>query len=201
MKKLLVVACVFVLSLAISGMAGAAVVSFDDLNGTLKPIPDGYEGYHWNNFSYLKANKLTNWGYYAGMVSSQNVAYNSLALDASVKADAPFTFSGTYLTGAWNDGLHVVVTGYISGMLVGSDDFVTSAYTPTWYAPSWTCTVDTLTFHSYGGVKAADYFVGSGTHFAMDNFNQVPVPLLPSILFLAPGLLGIGILRQRRNGR
>jgi len=200
MKKLLVVLCIFVMSFAISGMAGAANLCFDDLSDTLKPIPDGYGGYHWHNFNYLDAtdSKFTNSGYHAGLSSPKSVAYNSLAKDASVFADTPFTFGGTYFTGAWNNGLHILVTGYLSGKLVGSDDFVASAYVSTWYAPSWSGTVDKLTFHSYGGIDVPGYS-GSGNHFAMDNFSVVhPVPLLPSILLFAPGLFGIAAIRRRR---
>jgi hypothetical protein len=202
MKKLRMVLFVFMISFALSGMAGASVLDFDDLSDTLKPIPNGYGGYHWSNFNYLDATdvKFTHSGYHAALLSPRTVAYNSLAKDASIVSDTPFNFSGTYFTGAWNNGLHIAVTGYLSGEVVGTDDFVASAYASTWYAPSWSGAVDKLTFHSYGGIDVPGYN-GSGNHFAMDNFTVSvvhPVPLLPSVFLLAPGLFGIAVIRRRR---
>ncbi|SEM39317.1 hypothetical protein SAMN04489760_11330 [Syntrophus gentianae] len=199
MKKLLVVLCVFVLSFALSGMARAFEVNFDDLSGSLTSIPDGYGGYHWSHFKNLDAtdSQYKKSGYLAGVVSLKNVVYNDKAQDASVSADTPFIFNGAYYTAAWKNGLHISVTGYLANSLVGSDEFVVSAYAPAWYSPSWSGAVDTLTFHSYGGEGVVGY-CGFGNHFAMDNFSVAPVPLPPSLLLLAPGLLGVSIIRRRR---
>jgi len=203
MKKLLFVfLCAYALSLGLSVGAGAAELDFDDLSGTLTPLPDGYSGYSWSNFTYLDAtaSQYAKSGYSAGVVSINNVVYNSQARDASIVADAPFTFSGAYFTAAWNNGLHIEISGYRSGMLVGSDEIVVSAYAPMWYAPNWSGGVDQLTFHSYGGTGVASYS-GFGKHFAMDNLRVAPVPLPPAALLLAPGLIGIAVIRRRRIGR
>ncbi len=200
MRKLLIVLCVFVLSFALSGMGKAAQLNFDDLKGTLTSVPEGYGGYHWSHFKNLDAtdSQYKKSGYLAGVVSLKNVVYNDKAQDASVSADTPFIFNGAYYTAAWNNGLHISVTGYLANSLVGSDEFVVSAYAPTWYSPSWAGAVDTLTFHSYGGAAVCKYN-GFGNHFAMDNFSvAAAVPLPPSLLLLAPGLLGISIIRRRR---
>ncbi|OPY84403.1 MAG: hypothetical protein A4E72_02261 [Syntrophus sp. PtaU1.Bin208] len=203
MKKLLVVLCIFVASFALSGMARAFELDFDDLSNNLTSVPDGYGGYHWSQFKNLDAtdSKYKNSGYLASVVSLKNVIYNDKAQDASVSADTPFIFNGAYYTAAWKNGLHVSVTGYRSNSVVGSDEFVVSAYAPTWHSPSWSGAVDMLTFHSYGGEGVTGYG-GFGNHFAMDNFSVASaVPLPPSLFLLAPGLLGISIIRRRRLSR
>jgi len=79
---------------AISPKCCATVVMFDDLSETATGsfVPDGYEGLSWSNFSCFNAILATNRsevgvvGYYYGMVSISNVAYNAFSDPAEIAA-------------------------------------------------------------------------------------------------------------------
>ena len=69
---------------AITAMLGvtlpvrAEVVTFDDLGGTIEPLPSSYRGFDWSGSFYYLNPELYHpvSGYMAGMVSSPNVAFN-----------------------------------------------------------------------------------------------------------------------------
>jgi hypothetical protein len=169
--------------------AGADLVVFDDLGGDQVPIPAGYKGFTWSSsFYYINATPYPLSGYYAGMVSSPNVAYNGWWDDVAVSAASPFTFNGAYFTGAWNDGLEIDISGWLGASKVHNTTVTVSSTTPTWVGLDWT-NIDRLKFHSYGGTHNPDYS-GTGLHFVMDNFTyNEPISAVP-----VPGAAVLGVL-------
>jgi len=84
--------------------AGAqTVITFDDINTVL---PSGYQGLTWSNFSVN--NSILSFqsghvdGYYYGMVSPSNVAFNASGSPAEIDSATNFNFLSVYLTAAWN---------------------------------------------------------------------------------------------------
>src|SRR5258706_553629 len=103
----------------------AALVTFDGISniGTGTFITNGYQGLNWTNFAPLNAvnEALSNGlsGYYYGMESASNVAYNAFGNPAEVKATGTnFNFFSAYLTGAWRSNLNIEVQGFGGGNLL-----------------------------------------------------------------------------------
>lgn len=172
-------------------------------------IPNGYGGLNWNNFYYLNASTYIGnpSGYSNGLVSGKNVAYNAGGDGASLSVSSPgvFTFNSVYLTAAWNDGLSVVVDGYLGTTLLYSQTVIVDTSHPTAPTIFNFAGIDSLTFTSSGGSRH-DGFVGAGDHFVMDDFTftlgtdgAVPEPssLISAAAAVAAGL-GYGARRRRR---
>lgn len=197
MKRLITICVVVILGVAGTANANIGVWTFDELPGTLTPIPNGYGGFTWTNMYYLNAtievHSLV--GYGAGMVSSPNVAYNVWA-DPAVVSDSAFDFGGAYLTGAWNDDLNIQVEGYLGANLLYTQTVVVSSTAPTWFDFNY-YGIDKLNFSSWGGTPNPDYSqYGEGAHFAMDNFTAIPVP--GAVLLGTIGVGLVGWLRRRK---
>jgi len=185
--------------------APATVLTFDDVTtSTYAEIPDGYGGFDWGSFGVVDpvAYPAVPSGYYNGIVSPTYVALNPYGTPADLWVAAPerFDFNGAYLTGAWNDGLSVRVQGYRTGTLVYDETVITGAYAPTWFQFDF-LDVDRLLFTSFGGADAG-FGIGSGEHFAMDNFTfneavAVPEPLTVAGLALGLGALGTYLRRRK----
>ena len=138
MRTLLGLLSVVVL-LGMVAPAGAGLVTFDDLPGDHTRISAGYQGITWSSsFYYLNTSGHEASGYCAGMVSSRNVAYNSLGYDVTVSAATPFVFNGAYFTGVWNDGLNIDIKGLLDGSEVYSTTVTVSSTAPTWVGLNWT---------------------------------------------------------------
>jgi hypothetical protein len=176
--RILSAAALFSLSAAV---APATTLTFDDLPPlgagiTNAAIPNGYGGLNWTNMHYVNGTTYdpSPNGYRNGRVSGDYVAYNDFANIASASS-APFTFNSVYLTGAWNNGLQVTVTGFNGASTLFTQTVTTSAFAPTLFTFNWTG-IDRVSFTSFGGTPAPTFTAGSGTHFAMDNFTfNVPV--------------------------
>ena len=158
---------------------------------------------NWNNFYVLANTDAPNSGYANGAVSGTNVAYNGFGSQA-VTSGSPFTFNSAYFTAAWNDGLNVTVTGFLLGSQVDQTTFTINTAGPFLETFDWT-NVDTLKFDSSGGSHHAG-FIGSGTHFAMDDFrfneavsSAVPLPSTAIVgLTLLGGCVGVQVLRRQK---
>ena len=201
--------------LVFTGVAGATVLTFDDISddGYGTTIPDGYSGFKWGNMyvlnhslfpSYLNPGGLAN-----GVVSGNNVVINGYGDQASVLklgVNSTFNFNGAYFTGAWNNGLNIEVIGSQWGDTLYDKTITVNSFSPTWYAFNY-LEITNLTFIASGGTDA-----GYGlpcrngvcaSVFAMDNFtiNQsVPnqsVPEPATFLLFGASMAGIGILRKR----
>ena len=140
--------------IAFSQPATAVVLTFDELNvvNGSSPVPNGYGGLNWSNM-YCENTSLipSDSGYQHGTVSGTNVAYNGSGTSASV-SDGTFTFNGAYLTGAFNDGLSITVTGLLSGNPIYSQTVVVNTIAPTFFNFNYTG-IDMLTFNSFGGTE------------------------------------------------
>jgi hypothetical protein len=190
------------------------VITFDDMHetGSGSYIPNGYQGLVWSNFACLNAflvganfppfqSNLSN-GYYNGMVSASNVAYNAFGGDAEIDSVTNFNFLGAYLTGAWSSNLNIEVRGFNGTNLVYDETKVASATNPTLFAFDY-LNIDRLYFNAYGGEDAG--FPPSdgqgGTWFVMDNFMFEFIPEPSSFLLAALGGVSLIAFLRRKRGQ
>jgi hypothetical protein len=192
------------------GPAQAGIITFDDLPapdplGSL--VPNGYAGLQWNNFYYLNgtSNAYNPSGYQAGVVSPNNVAFNGFAQPASISSSTPFDFFGTYVTGAWNDGVNVEIQGWKNGVLTYDIATLANSTGPTAVPVSF-LGVDTVTFISSGGTPSPVFGPG-GSHIVLDNIaintslrlQGVPEPTSLALLGAGGALCGLAAWRRRRR--
>lgn len=180
------------------GVAGASVLTFDDLPVTesLGTIPNEYGGLNWNSISYRNGSSLPGSGYDIGSVSGDYAAFNDFGEAASISSVNPFNFIGAYLTGAWNDNLNITVVGLLGGVTQFSQTVVVRQGSATWFNFNYTA-IDELQFLSFGGIPGGDTR-GQGTQFVMDDLTTeaVPEPVTAIGSLLGIGVLGIGKLKR-----
>lgn len=169
----------------------ATTIDFEGLP-SFAPIPNGYMGLDWDNFSTIDGSfdPFTNSGYANGAVSGPRVAYNIAGSTASIASGTPFDLVSGYFAAAWNDGLVLTILAYRSGSLVGSDSFAVYTSGATFRTFHFHG-IDTVTFSSAGGTLNPNV-TGSGMQFTMDSLTI----LLPSQTVPEPGstaLLGGGL--------
>lgn len=191
------------MALGTTGAAQAAVLTFDDVSNTssFDSIYNGYGGFNWNNFLVENGTSLpvTGTGYDNGRVSGDYTAFNGFG-QLAILSNSVFDFNGTYLTGAWHDGLSIVVEGLKNGSSLYSKTVVVDTTGPTWFDFNF-LGIDQLKFTSFGGVNPG-FSGGDGTQFAMDNFTfnetkSVPEPTT-TLGLLALGALGAGSMLKRK---
>lgn len=178
--------------------AAADVITFDDISeATVGTIPDGYQGFSWNNFGFIDGgSEFAGSGYHNGTVSGSYVGFNENA-QIALASGGLFTLDSAYLTAAWNTGLSVKVDGLVSGTQIFTNTFVVDPYAPTQFNFNWSG-IDSLRFTSFGGVNAG--LGSSGSQFAIDNLSFTQVAPEPSVLLLlGPGLLLLAGLRRARR--
>ena len=179
----------------------AQLITFDDLPDTTSAaIPNGYNGLTWHSFHTLDP-VLTYGshpnGYQAGLVSPDNVAYDSGGSSASITSALPFDFTSAYLTAAWNDNLQVEVMGYVGTSLTYDSTYTLSATAPTRINFNY-LGVDEVYFNPDGGTPHPGYN-GTGEQFAMDNLTlAVPEPF-PGTLVMSGATLLLYLKRSRRQ--
>jgi len=179
-------------------VAGATFLDFEGLADRAK-IPDGYGGFDWSGWFWAldAARDPRPSGYKDGLVSGKNVALNGFFADVSFWIPSgTFTLNSLYLTGAFNDGLHVDITGCPGGSQVHSTTVVLNSTARTRAVLDWSG-IDEVAFHSYGG-QAHGYPDGSGEHFVIDDLEVNSVPAVPRPLAALPFLLGLAVRRRRR---
>jgi hypothetical protein len=170
--------------LAPTTRAGAdQLITFDDINtgttGVVDPISSPYAGLNWNNFGVISpatsGQCLKQCGYYYGIVSSPNVAFNILGNPASFSSSTPFTLNSFYLTADENDGLNVSVTGLLNGAVADTASFTLSSTSPTLATLNW-ANINEVHFSASGGTAHGWVLpngtpIRSGTHFALEDVS------------------------------
>lgn len=150
--------------------ADPAVVA--DFDGVAERFPRGYLGLNWSPLWYaLPAERPgTDSGYYNGLVSGDQVGYNSGGINVEITG-SDFDFESGYFTAAWRDGLSLRVTGYDDGAQVGQEVFALDTSGPSFIAfdDAIFDSVDRVRFESFGGTDAGLAF--SGTQFVADDLT------------------------------
>ena len=164
-------ACLFLFTMP----AHAELINFDVFNTSTNDVmvPDGYDNLQWDNFYTTDGATFGGSGYHAGVISKNNVAYNSYGDPADIfVASGSFKHVMAFFTAAWNDNLQLEIKGYLNGRLVFNKTFTLSATKPTPIV--FGVRVDTLDFRSYGGTPHLAYHNTSHYQFAMDSFIVNP---------------------------
>ena len=206
-SKLLVFsfAILTVLAFSVSSVRSQTTVTFDGLQetGTGAFIPNGYQGLVWSNFvamnAFLYAGQspfYTN-GYYYGIVSASNVAFNANGGIGEIDSSTNFNFLSAYLTGAWNSNLSIEVQGFRGASLVYDDTIVAGATNPTLFAFNY-MDVSRLDFISSGG-EPAFFAVSGGNQFVMDDFTFELIPEPSSLLLAALGGVSLFAFLKRKG--
>jgi hypothetical protein len=177
--------------------AQSELLTFDDLQAIgFPPVPNGYGGLGWQNFSYMDGVHFASpSGYNNGVVSPNIVAYGWGGLDyPSSLSGALFNLNSGYFTAAWNDGLQLQVQGFVGGILAYDNVFTLAPTSPTLINFNY-LGVDQVTFTSYGGTPHPGYYsLDGGPMFALDNLNVAVIPEPSSV---AIGTIGILIYSIR----
>lgn len=203
-RKNLMRGCTLVLLTSVAAVtlstsqAKAVVINFDDLSSG-SPIPNGYQGFNWDNFYTLSGSQYVPSGYNNGTVSNPNVAYNAYGFPASVSINnSQFDFNSAYLTSAWNNGLNIVVEGFLNGVTKYSQTVTVDSTSATLFNFNF-LGIDNLRFTSFGGINAG-YF-GSGEHFALDNFTYNQSANVPEPVTILGTLTaaGFGVILRRKQ--
>lgn len=203
-KKSLAIAMALSFGLLGSTATHAKVITFDDLPQVefADVISNGYQGFDWSWFGYIHQAALPNTGFEKGVVSGQYAAYNDFAATATISGSR-FDFNGAFLTGAWNDGLNIEVTGSANGLASYSKTVVVNSAQAQWFDFNF-LDIDSLSFRSFGGEKNR-LLDGEGEHFILDNFtfnepvNSTQVPEPPALILFGMGIFFLGMINRRRK--
>jgi hypothetical protein len=203
--RLLARSTVVALLVLLPSIAPAQTITFEGL-GDGAGVPNGYAGLNWQNMYTLNATTYVggNSGYNHGRVSGDMVAYNGFADPAAVlEGTSPFTLNSGWFTAAWNDGLQLDMTGYVGGVATYFASNILNTNGPSFLTFDW-MNLSSVSFASSGGVDN-ESLSGSGEHFAVDdltvNAEVTAAPEPASVVLLATGLLGVGVVARRRRKR
>jgi|WetSurMetagenome_2_1015567.scaffolds.fasta_scaffold487426_1 hypothetical protein len=202
---------VVLLALSATLIATAGVIHFDDITTDTMisdlAIPLTYSGFNWQTgFTITSQSWLTTgyWGNTYIVPSGLFVAYNADGfVPLTITSATAFTFNGaqfaSYGAGDRYSSLGtsaetIIITGYRSGLKVGSVEGELSPENFAWLGANFT-DIDTLVFSATGSNEevAAKYWL-------MDNFTYnepviTPEPLTATLLGIS--LLGLAGLRRR----
>ncbi|MBC7987944.1 MAG: hypothetical protein H7X93_14925 [Sphingomonadaceae bacterium] len=160
----------------------STIVDFEDLGLQFLSEPDIYRGMDWSDFAVNSLVFSPGGGFTPGTTSGENSAFNYYARDTEITDATNFNFRSAQLTGGWNNGLQVTISGYDDGVLEYSVTVTVNADAPTFFTFDF-LDIDRLTFHSEGGVRADPDSAGQGTHFVIDDmaFDVAPAAISGSV--------------------
>ena len=138
---------------------GSTLITFDDISPGI--LLNGYRGILWSNFGVVNGlQQNTNEGYYNGIASIPNVAFNAGGNPASFSYGGHFDLNSAYLTAAFGNGLQVRVQGFAGTELLYDTAYTLSMTTPTFIQFNY-LSVDEVTFTT----------IPPGNVFAIDNIT------------------------------
>ena len=199
MKRLLGIAAIAA-SLLAAAPAHAVVIGFDDLPTGTIVVPEYYHGLKWANANIINKNQYPSSGYPVGTVSGTYAAWggtNSSHPTTISSEDDPFSFNSGYFTAAWEEGVQLLIEGFIDDDDVA--DYTTtltlSKTAPLFFEANWVDLRELrLTTMRSGGRHV----------FVIDDLSigdaapvEVPEPL--TLGFLGTGLIGITAARRRKR--
>jgi hypothetical protein len=164
-------------------------------------VPNGYGGLNWENVRVVDADSYVPSGYQAGTISHPFVALNenpSLVADvATISSPTLLDFNSVYLTGAWNDGLVILVEGFQGANTtpIYSHSVTTSYYAPTFFNADYVG----VTRVAFTAANPGTVVQLGGTYFAMDDLTINGVAEPETWLLLGTGPLGLSAALRRRK--
>ncbi|MGC9371460.1 MAG: Ig-like domain-containing protein [Paracoccaceae bacterium] len=143
-----------------------------DFDGVAERFPRDYLGLNWSpRWNALPGDDHgTNSGYYNGLVSGDQIAFNGGGLSVEITGN-DFDFESGYFTAAWRDGLSLRVSAFDDGAQVGQELFVLDTSGPSFieFDDAIFDSVDRVLFETFGGTVAG--LGGTGTQFAADDLS------------------------------
>lgn len=201
MKPLLKLAFIGIAFLRITSAGnGQEVLTFDNLPTTPPApgeaadgdIPNGYGGLYWSNFGVINGLEAgPSYGYYTGVVSGSNVAFNEYGAPATISNPYAFILHSAYLTAALNlnTPLNIQVEGFQGTNLAYDNTYTVNNLGPT------------LIDFNYISVDRVEFISSPAQQFAMDNLNvtvPLPVPEPGNLALMLVAALGGALLKRRR---
>lgn len=187
-KHILTLAVASALSVSVSANANTTI-TFDDLtSGYFVQINNGYSGFNWDNFYATSGSGNPSTGYYTGIVSSPNVAFNGFGNPSSFYSETAFNLISMEVTKAWYEGI-THFDGYVGNTITYSMDVFSTTAGPK------------LATFNWNGLNKLTMSDGNGTNqTVIDNLTVAAVPEAEtySMMLLGLGMLGF-MARRRKN--
>jgi hypothetical protein len=128
-------------------IAAPSALTFDEMPPVdSRMIENGYGGLQWSNFFIQNATNFAA-GFYPGMVSSPDVAFNGSGNDASFSSSNAFTLGSAYLSAVYVSGMEARVKGFSGTNVLYDNTYAISGGAPNLISFNYV-DVDKVTFAS-----------------------------------------------------